>query len=93
MLLQPSAFQSDRARLSLDEIRLDLKPLQDYLVRYFPKNHRCAFVRSATMDTEDSLVTWTEVGEISTIAVASIAGSTLFIPPNTTENQRQMTIS
>jgi uncharacterized protein YabN with tetrapyrrole methylase and pyrophosphatase domain len=80
LLLQPSAFQSNRAMPRPEDVVVQLAPLRDYLCKYFPPNHSCAFVRSANTDGEEPLITWSELRSIAAIEPLKIAGSTLYIP-------------
>jgi hypothetical protein len=80
LLLQPSVFNTDYALLSLNTEGPDLSPLRDYLLRFYDRSRRCAFVRSASRFSGPAQIVWRELGEISLVPYRDIAGSTLFIP-------------
>jgi tetrapyrrole methylase family protein/MazG family protein len=80
MLLQPSAFQSDRAMLRSQDVVVNLAPLCDYLKQFYPETHNCVFVRSANTDADDGRITWAELRDFEAVDAMAIAGSTLFIP-------------
>jgi hypothetical protein len=86
LLLQPSAFGTDLTHYST-AWRADLSPLRDYLLEYFPPAHRCAFVRSASLQLGVSRITWSELGGITDVAVDDVAGATLFVPPVLSEER------
>jgi precorrin-6B methylase 1 len=82
MLLQPSAFNTDVAKLTLDYGMPDLAPFRDYLLKFYDGAHRCAFVCSASRYTGPARLVWTTVGEMTEVPHRGLAGSTLFIPRN-----------
>lgn len=80
LLLQPSVFNIDYALISLKAEGPELSPLRDYLLRFYPPLHRCAFVRSASRFTGESRIVWSEIAKMASVPFQDIAGSTLFIP-------------
>ena len=82
LLLQPSAFNDDVAKLTLDYGMPDLTPFRDYLMKFYDGAHRCAIVRSASRYTGPARLVWTTVSEVTKVPSRVLAGSTLFIPGN-----------
>ncbi len=80
LLLQPSVFNIDHALLSVNTEGPNLSPLRDYLLNFYDRSHRCAFVRSASRLSGPAQIVWREIGDISSLPYRDIAGSTLFIP-------------
>jgi uncharacterized protein YabN with tetrapyrrole methylase and pyrophosphatase domain len=80
MLLQPSAFMSDRAQLTMSSGGPDLSPLRDYLLQFFDRSRACVFVRSSTAESSPSELTWTTVGQLAEVPFKAFAGSSLIIP-------------
>lgn len=81
ILLQPSAFFSDKADLTLNSRAPDLAPLRDYLLKFLPGSHQCAFVRSAASPDGSALIHWTALDGLAAVPYETFAGSTLFLPP------------
>lgn len=81
MLLQPAVFDVNVAIISGDSAGPDLSPLRDYLCKFHSTEHRCAFIRSASKLGERDLVTWINLGDLSSVPYQLVAGSTLFVPP------------
>lgn len=88
MLLQPAVFDVNVAIISGDCAGPDLSPLRDYLRKFYPANHQCAFIRSASKLGERDLVTWVDLGELSSVPYQLVAGTTLFVPPARPETSR-----
>jgi hypothetical protein len=80
ILLQISVFLSDRAHISLEQGRPDLGPLRDYLLQYFPAEHKCAVVRSSAISTEPPEITWMGLSDLVSVPTDRSAGATLFVP-------------
>jgi hypothetical protein len=80
LLLQPHVFNSDYPRINF-AAGPDLHELNQYLLKFYPRKHRCAFVRSACAPGGVCEITWSDLCDIATISFASIKGSSLFIPP------------
>jgi precorrin-6B methylase 1 len=80
MLLQPSAFNTDVAKLTLDSGGPDLVPFQDYLLKFYDGAQRCAFVCSASRYTGPARLIWTTIAAMTSVPYPDLAGSTLFIP-------------
>ncbi len=80
LILQPGAFLSDRAHLSIASVPADLSRLLDYLMQFYPATHSCAFVRSAAAVSDDPRVHWFTLKDMSEVPRAHFAGSTLFVP-------------
>ncbi|WP_353017094.1 SAM-dependent methyltransferase [Mesorhizobium sp. M1405] len=81
LLLQPSVFLSDRAHFRPHSFNLDLSPLCEYLRRFFPEDHLCAFVYSPEVSSETSRVSWVELKNLAAARPQTIMGATLFVPP------------
>jgi len=79
LLFQPSSFGSSLTHYS-SEWNPDLSPLRDYLCRYYPPQHPCAFVRSFSPQGGPSQVSWYAIGEMTSAPFSVVAGTTLFIP-------------
>jgi hypothetical protein len=80
-LLQPSVFGSNRAHLTLDRKGPNLVHLRDYLLRFFPVDHDCLFVRSALVVTAKPNIAHVKLKDLASVPHRTIAGSTLFLPP------------
>jgi hypothetical protein len=80
LLLQPSVFNIDHAVLRLDAPGPDLLQLRDYLLPFFEKGHKCAFVRSGSQFTGPSSIAWTTIDQLTDVPRRDFAGATLFIP-------------
>jgi hypothetical protein len=80
LLLQPSVFNTDHAKLTTRTEGPDLSPLRDYLLRFYEPSRRCAFVRSASRFAGPAQIVWSEIQQIPSVSSRDIAGSTLFIP-------------
>jgi uncharacterized protein YabN with tetrapyrrole methylase and pyrophosphatase domain len=78
-LLQPSAFGSSLSHYT-DAWTPDLRPLSEYLMNFYPPDHRCALVRSFSQAGSSS-VCWRTLANLHQINFDQLAGSTLFIPP------------
>lgn len=83
VLLQPAAFGSHQAHLTLDW-RPDLRPLRDYLVQFYPPDHICAFIRSSSGEAIQTQVSWYKLDDLPLAAIEEVGGSTLFVPPFST---------
>jgi hypothetical protein len=79
LLFQPSSFGSSLTHYSSDWSP-DLSPLRDYLCRYYPPQHPCAFVRSFSPQGGPSQVSWYAISEMTSAPFDIVAGTTLFIP-------------
>jgi len=77
-LLQPSAFRSDLAHYS-SEWMPDLRPLGEYVARYYGPANPCVYVRSLSQAGPSSLV-WRTAETLHDVEFMDIAGSTLFVP-------------
>jgi uncharacterized protein len=80
LLLQPAVFGTVLAHKSRFS-ELDLAPLRDYLLRFFPPEQRCAFVRSAAGAGERPQIAWVHLRNITSVPYESLVGTTLFVPP------------
>jgi len=80
MLLQPSVFFSERAHLSLESVNPDLAPLKDYLLNFYDKMHKVAFIRSYSDLNLAPNIYWVSIDQLTTTPSDQIAGSTLWIP-------------
>ncbi len=80
ILLQVGAFLSERAQLTLKTAALDLCPLRDYLVKYFPIGHECALIHSSYRIDLTPRIIWTTLRELPLLTAADYAGGNLFIP-------------
>jgi hypothetical protein len=79
LLFQPSAFGSPLTHYESDW-SADLSPLRDYLCRFYPPHHPCAFVRSFSPQGGPAQVNWCAIGEITAAPFEVVAGTTLFVP-------------
>jgi hypothetical protein len=80
IVLQISVFLSDRAHITLQRARPDLAPLRDYLLNFFPGQHRCAIVRSSSSIAQPAQVTWVELNGLPEVPAEVVAGASLFVP-------------
>jgi uncharacterized protein YabN with tetrapyrrole methylase and pyrophosphatase domain len=80
LLLQIGSFFSEHAHLTLKENVLNLTPLRNYLVQYFPNNHECVIVHSAPNVALLPELTWTTVDRLPSLQAQDYAGANLFIP-------------
>jgi precorrin-6B methylase 1 len=80
LLLQPGAFGSDLAQLS-GLWRPDLVPLREYICRFHPSGHECAFVWSSHGGGGRHKIWWCKAAELESIPEEALGNSTLFIPP------------
>jgi uncharacterized protein len=80
LLLQPGVFNSALAHTATPFADLDLARLRDYLLRFFPPDHRCAFVRSAEKATERAQIVWLRLRNMASAPYETVVGSTLFLP-------------
>lgn len=79
LLLQPSAFGSERAHYSRRQTP-DLTPLRDHLLRFFPPAHDCVFIRSSAGPAQDSRSFRTSLGDLASVPFEAVAGASLFLP-------------
>lgn len=89
VLLQPSAFFSDKADLTLRGCGRDLAPLRNHLLKYLPGGHRCVFVRSAAGPNGAPFLRWTRLADLASVPYNEYAGGTLFIPPAEEKTKRK----
>jgi uncharacterized protein len=81
LLMQPHVFGTDIAQLSPSS-KLDLTPLRDHLRLFYPPEHRCAFIRSASQSADEHAVTWTLLEDLPSVPSEKVAGASLFVPPS-----------
>jgi uncharacterized protein YabN with tetrapyrrole methylase and pyrophosphatase domain len=81
MLLQPAVYDVNTAIISNEHPGPDLSPLRDYLLTFFPAEHKCALIRSSSAGGESDVVTWLNLVELVSVPYRLLAGATLFIPP------------
>lgn len=79
LLLQPSAFGSERAHYS-GRRTPNLAPLREHLLRFYPPGHGCVFIRSATEGAGEARAFRTTLGDLDSVPFEAIAGSSLFLP-------------
>ena len=80
-LFQPAVFDSDLAHLSADDSGPNLNTLRDHLLQFYPSHHECAVVYSADAGGQRARIVWKKLRDLGSIPYASLAGSTLFVPP------------
>ena len=79
LLLQPHVFGSDLPRIYSNSSP-DLRALCQYLLGFYPKAHRCAFVRSACAPGGSCEITWVDLADMAGASFESVRGSSLFLP-------------
>jgi hypothetical protein len=80
ILLQIGVFGTDKPRLTGREPLPELAPLRDHLLRFFPPEHRVAFVRSRWSSQSPGSVVWTPLNQMLTVPKQVVDGTTLFVP-------------
>jgi hypothetical protein len=79
LLFQPSAFGSMHTHYST-RWTPDLSPLRDHLLKFYPAEHPCAFVRSGSPQSGPDQVSWCAIGDMTSASFDIIAGTTMFVP-------------
>jgi Tetrapyrrole (Corrin/Porphyrin) Methylases len=89
LLFQPSAFGT---MLTHYQTRWspDLSPLRNHLRKFYPANHRCAFVRSYSPQGGSAQVAWCTLDELTAAPFDVVAGTTLFLPALSTAPEADM---
>jgi hypothetical protein len=80
LMLQPAAFDSDLPHTSPTSADPDLSRLGEYLFHFYPREHRCVFVRSSTDFGRPCKTTWVELCKFASLSFKDVRGSSLFIP-------------
>jgi hypothetical protein len=78
-LFQPAVFGSHLTHTSPHYRGQDLKPLRDYLRKFYAADHACAFVRSAATRDGGPETTWVKLADLAATPFAAVAGSTLYL--------------
>ena len=80
VLFQPSVFGSDLTHHSKDYSGPNLRELRDHLLRFYPPQHECAFVYSASSRRDRPRIVWETLENLDSVPHASLRGATLFVP-------------
>jgi len=80
ILLQIGVFGTNMPRLTGSEPMPELAPLRDHLLRFFPPEHRVAFVRSRWSSQSPGSVEWTPLARMLEVMKQRVDGTTLFVP-------------
>jgi hypothetical protein len=80
ILFQPSVFGSDLTHHSNEYGGPSLGQLRDYLLQFYPAQHECAFVYSASSRRDQSRIVWERLENLDSVPYVSLRGSTLFVP-------------
>jgi uncharacterized protein YabN with tetrapyrrole methylase and pyrophosphatase domain len=81
LIFQPGVFGTLYPRMTADSPRVSLSPLCDYLLRYYPADHKVAFVTSSASHSIPAKIEWTTAGGLDGISADALGSSTIFIPP------------
>jgi uncharacterized protein YabN with tetrapyrrole methylase and pyrophosphatase domain len=80
VLLQPSALLNNTAQLTRETLSINLTPLAEHVMKFFPPTHKCTFVRSSTKTLPISNIVSCDIGQLDKVDQLDVAGSSLFIP-------------
>jgi hypothetical protein len=82
LLMQPSVFGTSYVAIDRLPTALAMRPLRDYLLRFYPAAHRVCFVSTATTAGRPPVVDHFALGDLGgTESAPQALGRSLFLPP------------